>query len=282
MLPAIYMLGFFCLGLALVVLLAPTVSSQLEWAARFLFAITVVPGLFFAVRAARKSWCANQLSGDPERCQAKRVSLTVLLLAPLLYALVIDVLGLPLYSIFIWDYLFVLPVLLLVLPIYVRWSDQRLAVPEDGYARLGRVILGRKPWCWLEHKPLLLAWSVKTLFIPVMYGGLQLMLYELLIHRPSLNPVHLIAWLFTFGLTFDILIATIGYICTSRLLGTDVRSTDDTWSGWLVCMICYPPLWFIMKAAREQAEKVTWNQWLSPDQIIYWIWAVTAVRLNIK
>ena len=38
-------------------------------------------------------------------------------------------------------------------------------------------------------------------------------------------------------------------------------------------MICYPPLWVILRTIREQADTVTWDQWLSPDQPIYWVWA---------
>jgi len=277
MTPAIYMLGFFCVGLAFAALFGPVTPNQLEWVARLLFVFTVAPGLFFTIRATRSTWRTNHSLVDPERSQAKRVGLTVCLLAPLLYSILLDALGLPLYGVFLWDYLFVLPVLLVVLPFYIHWSDSRLSQPEDQYASFGRVILGKRSWNWATHKHLILAWAVKTLFIPVMYGGLQLMLIELLLYRPSLNPSTLVAWLFTFGLTFDILIATIGYLCTSRLLATDVRSTDSTWSGWLVCMICYPPLWVVMKAIREQADNVTWDHWLSPDQPIYWLWAALIV-----
>lgn len=277
MTPAIYMLGFFCFGLTLVALFGPTTSYLLEWIARLMFVFTVAPGLFFTIQAARRTWRTIHAPVDPERYQAKRVALTICLLAPLLYSILLDAFGMPLYGVFLWDYIFVLPALLVVLPSYIRWSDPRLPEPEDGYASFGRVILGKRPWSWGTHKPLVLAWAVKTLFIPVMYGGLQLMLIELLLYRPSLNPSTLVAWLFTFGLTFDILIATIGYLCTSRLLATDVRSTDSTWSGWLVCMICYPPLWVVMKAIREQADNVTWDNWLSPDQPIYWLWATLIV-----
>lgn len=275
--PTIYMLGFFCLGLMLAILFGSTSYYQLEWIARLLFVFAVLPGLYFAIREARPTWRTNHNFSAPERCQAKRISLTLCLLAPLLYSVSLDALGLPLYGIFLWDYLFVLPVLLLLLPIYVRWSDSRLIEPEDEYASIGRVILGKQRWNWPAHKPLILAWAVKILFIPVMYGGLQITLLELLLYRPNLNPATLVAWLFTFGLSFDILIATIGYLCTSRLLATDVRSTDSTWSGWLVCMICYPPLWVVIKAIREQADNVTWDQWLSPDQPIYWLWAALIV-----
>lgn len=274
---AIYMLSFFAIGLMAAQGFYIDSPSHVEWGARLLFAFAVLPGLFLAIKDARPYWRIAPRPPNPERLRAKRVSLALCLLAPLLYSALLDALGLPLYGRFLWDYIFTLPVLLLLLPAFVSWSDQRLPEPEDGYASIGRGILGQQPWSWAQHKPLLLAWAVKTLFIPVMYGSLQIMLVELLLLRPGLNPGVLVVWSYTFGLTFDLLIATIGYLCTSRLLATEVRSTDDTWSGWLVCMICYPPLWVVLRTIREQADTVTWDQWLSPDQPLYWIWATLIV-----
>src|SRR5690606_35976477 len=114
----------------------------------------------------------------------------------------LDALDFPLYGVVVWDYLFPLPLLLVLLPAYVRWSDYRLAEPEDGYASLGRVIAGKQPWSWAAHKSLLLAWAVKTLFIPLMYGGLQLTLQKFMSFRPGLNPGELVAWSFLFGVSF--------------------------------------------------------------------------------
>lgn len=274
---AIYMLSFFAIGLMAAQGFYIDNPSHVEWGARLLFAFAVLPGLFLAIKDARPHWRIAPRPPNPERLRAKRVSLALCLLAPLLYSALLDARGLPLYGRFLWDYIFTLPVLLLLLPAFVSWSDQRLPEPEDGYASIGRGILGQQPWSWAQHKPLLLAWTVKTLFIPVMYGSLQIMLVELLLLRPGLNLGVLVVWSYTFGLTFDLLIATIGYLCTSRLLATEVRSTDDTWSGWLVCMICYPPLWVVLRTIREQADTVTWDQWLSPDQPLYWIWAALIV-----
>ena len=273
MTPAICMLSFFLIGLIAALSADLSDSLHLEWAARLLFVFAVLPGVFLAFKDARPHWRTTPSPPNPERLRAKRVGLALCLLAPLLYSAMLNALGVPLYGTFLWDYIFILPVLLLILPVFVRWSDARLPDPEDAYALLGRAILGRQPWSWAIHKPLLLAWTVKTLFIPVMYASLQIMLVELIMLRPSLNPGPLVIWSYTFGLTFDLIIATIGYLCTSRLLATEVRSTDDTWSGWLVCMICYPPLWVILRTIREQADTVTWDQWLSPDQPIYWVWA---------
>lgn len=275
---AIWMLSSFTIGLMVTLLISPETPLQTEWAARILFFFAILPGLFMTIREARLSWRTVVFKPvNTERLRSKRLAILLCLVTPLIYSFILNALNFPLYGIFLWDYIFALPVLLVLLPTYVRWSDQRLQDPEDSYASLGRVIQGKQAWSWPQHKSLLLAWAVKTLFIPVMYGGLQLTLYELIIFNISFNPGALVAWLLAFGLSFDLIIATIGYICSSRLLATEVRSTDDTWSGWLVCMICYPPLLVVLRAIREQADTLTWDQWLTPDQPIYWLWAALIV-----
>lgn len=275
---AIYMLSAFVLGLMVVLLIKPTTHFQMEWAARLLFVLAVLPGVLMAAKSARLRWRTDvPKQANTERLRAKHLTLTIFLTLPLLYSSLLNALGFPFYGVFLWDYIFVFPVLLLCLPAYLRWGEQRLDDPEDGYSSLGRVVQGRQAWSWPKHKQLLLAWAVKTLFIPVMYGGLQVTLYELISFQISANPGAFVAWLFIFGLSFDLIIATIGYLCTSRLLGTEVLSTDETWSGWLVCMICYPPLLGILRAVREQVDTITWDQWLSPDQPLYWVWAALIV-----
>ena len=107
-----------------------------------------------------------------------------------------------------------------------------------------------------------------------MYGGLVLTLEQLLAFNWCWEPTTLVAGLFLFGLAFDLIIASGGYIFASRLLGNEVRSTDDTFSGWLVCMICYPPLVFFFHLIREQTDNLIWSDWLTPSEPLYWLWAV--------
>lgn len=274
---AIAMLVFFTLGLFLTTLISLYLPVSIEWLIRILFVFSAIPGVYLAYQSAKPHWQIPARKTHSPRIHAKRVGLSFLLLLPLIYSALLDRLGFPFYGIFLWDYLWVVTALLIFLPIYIRWSDARLQEPEDGYAKLGRFILREDTWSWKEHKALLMVWTVKTLFIPIMYGGLMVSLTHLLTFEFTLNPSVLVLWLFTFGLSFDLIIATLGYICTSRLLSTEVRSTDDTWLGWLSCMICYPPLLGILHFIRQQVDDVTWDQWLMPDNPLYWAWAAIIV-----
>jgi len=59
-------------------------------------------------------------------------------------------------------------------------------------------------------------------FLSIYNGGLHLMLFKLL-------------------LMVDVFFFTVGYMIELPVLGNQIRSVDPTASGWLVCIICYPP-----------------------------------------
>lgn len=45
----------------------------------------------------------------------------------------------------------------------------------------------------------------------------------------------------TFFMLMDTGIFAFGYLFESRRLGSEIKSVDASWSGWLVCLLCYPP-----------------------------------------
>src|SRR5690606_7209733 len=145
------------------------------------------------------------------------------------------------------DYVLLVPLLLVFSPCYVRWAESIAPAGCDGYARLGQFVLRQRDWQWSEQKELLLAWLVKLIFIPLMYSWLMMATESLLAFRWSLKPTILISGLYMYGLAIDLLIATAGYLFASRILGNAVISTDKSWSGWLVCLLCYPPLIWIFR-----------------------------------
>lgn len=176
-------------------------------------------------------------------------------------------------QIFNFEYLLILPILLVLAPKYVGWVEGRMPLPDDGYARLGQALLGKRRWCWNEQRALILAWMVKLFFIPLMYTWLVMAVEDLLTLSWRFSPTTIVFNLFAFGLAMDLLIACAGYIFVSRLLGNDVLSTDSTWLGWLCCLICYPPLLDILRAIKRQSDDVIWSQWLAPHEPLYWLWA---------
>lgn len=269
---ALWMLIVFIASLLAAIVTGLADALGYKFTARLLIALTWGTGVGMLWRMQPHATVASGTL-DPERLRLKRSSLTLWLILLLLYAFFMDQIDVKPFGDFLSDYLFVLPVILLMLPWYLRWSESRLQDPEDADWRFGQVLARQRQWRFQEHKPYVLAWAVKIAFIPIMYGGLVMTLEQLLAFDWRLEPNALIIGLFLFGLSFDLVIASGGYIFASRLLGNEVRSTDDTFIGWLVCMICYPPLVFFFHLIRKQADNVTWSDWLNPGEPLYWLWA---------
>lgn len=182
---------------------------------------------------------------------------------------------------FNFEYLLVLPFILLLVPRYVVWVGGRLGVQEDGHERFGLVLKRKRAWSWGEQKSYILAWLVKFFFIPMMYSFLVLAMEGMVLFSWEWNPTTLVLGLFSLGLCFDLLIAFGGYLFSMRLLEGEIRSVDGTWLGWLACMICYPPLLVVFHYVKQQVDDLVWSDWLLPSEPLYWLWAalVTATWL---
>lgn len=241
--------------------------------ARLLVVGTIAAGLIPTLAAQRPRWRRDDAASHRGRTRAKCWSLVAGLLAILAYAQTMTAFGVQPFGAFVADYALALPALLLLVPVYVRWADARLQDPEDGYFAFGECLIRRRSFRWAEQRAFLLAWLVKIAFVPFMYGALVMAAEQLVSTHLQLTPARVIGWLFMFGLVFDLIIGTSGYLFASKLLGNEVRSTDSTWSGWLVCMVCYPPLLGWFQLVYRQSDKVIWDNWLTPGEPLYWVWA---------
>lgn len=259
----------------------PLTELSMPAAARLIFLVVMGSALAGAMWSPSKQQTPRPTHPEPltpasirHKSLALRLALTALLLYPMLLSACV-----PTYSAteFTLDYFVVLPVLLILAPYYVRWAEQRSPHPDDDYERFGQAVLRQRPWCWTEQKALLLAWAVKITFIPLVYTWLIPSFQTLLQFNGWWNPTALVTGFFLFGITADLMVGTAGYLFASRLIGTEVRSTDDTLLGWGVCLICYPPLLPILKQLAAQADGVIWSDWLLPNEPLYWLWAALIV-----
>lgn len=249
-------------------------SLALALGTRLIIMVCFATGLGWSFYAQRASWPGGGPPA-PEQVRCKSLAIRLGLVSLLLYpALMAKILPAWPSAVFNFEYLLLLPLLLLLVPAYVRWVEVRMPNPNDDYALLGQALLRQRPWCWREHRGLLLAWAVKLFFIPLMYSWLVQAIEALLDFPWLLNPTVLIAGLFAFGLSIDLLLASGGYFFASRILGNAVRSTDATWLGWLVCVICYPPFLEFFQRIKQQRDDLIWSDWLLPEQPLYWLWAL--------
>lgn len=144
----------------------------------------------------------------------------------------------------------ILIAVLVVAPVYIAFTDARMNDPYDGLYMLGCLIIGRSDRAnRAAAKQYALGWLVKAFFLPVMAAfALEDLRWWLAVDLAS-NLDATRGW---FGISYrflffvDVVWATLGYLFTLRLFNCQIRSTDATLKGWLVCIVCYPPFWGVM------------------------------------
>ena len=274
MLTPTYMLLVFVAALTVSRSLVAWLDLDFSLVARGFVFITLACWLVSSTRQSLQPQQAGAALSSSEQLRLKSLATRILLVTMLIYPALLNLLlSISEINIFVFDYLVALPAILLLVPRYVRFAETRMPQPDDAYVRLGEVLTGKRPWVLSEHRQFLLMWAVKIFFTPIMYSALILSAEQLLLSGWPVNPLAMIAWLFFFGLAFDLMIATGGYLFATRLLDNEVRSTDPTWLGWIACIICYPPFLTIFQSIRAQTDDILWHHWLSPDDLLYWIWA---------
>lgn len=128
---------------------------------------------------------------------------------------------------------------------YFYWMDPRTAQPEDGHYHLGLLLTGHGRRAdrrmVAEHGK---AWAVKGFFLPLMvtylFQNIE-KLAEFTFYFDDFLSLYYVAYHLAFSL--DLLFACTGYIMTLRLFNTQIASAEPTVLGWLVCLMCYQPLW---------------------------------------
>lgn len=143
---------------------------------------------------------------------------------------------------------------LLAIP-YFYLVDRAMLDPEDGYWQLGLLLIGKnKQPHWTSISQLLLGWLVKLFFLPLMFiyssNNLNLLinqdftgLFNFSTQVNARNSLNIYQFLNNFLFYIDLLFVTVGYCCTFRLFDSHIRSTEPTFLGWVVAVICYQPFW---------------------------------------
>jgi len=243
-----------------------------RWPARYVLLICMlllVPVFFGRSRRRIRS----QRKPEFSRIKIRFISVLSCCIGMLIYAAVLCRIDRGVADEFVFDFFLFLPLLLLLLSVYLWWIDRYETPLDNECLRFGEFLLCTAKWDFQRYKKFLLSWAVKIFFLPIMYTGFMESVGLLLTLDVQVRPLSVLMGMFAFGLAFDLLIATLGYLLASPLLGTSVVSVDDTWDGWLVCAICYSPLLILFRMVSQQVDNVLWTHWLSPDSILFWVWA---------
>jgi protein-S-isoprenylcysteine O-methyltransferase Ste14 len=186
-----------------------------------------------------------------------------------------------------WRFLRAIAPVALVMPLYLLWADRRITEPHDEYYAFGTLVIGR--WAmadWPLIRRHLLGWTVKGFFLPLMTVYLSGEIESL---RGALSTVasdHGVMPIYQFfyhlSYTVDLLFCVVGYGTALRLFDSQIRSVDETASGWVVALICYQPFYSVVGRFYFQYEDNTfWDSWLQNWPAVRAGWAAAVIALTI-
>jgi protein-S-isoprenylcysteine O-methyltransferase Ste14 len=178
--------------------------------------------------------------------------------------------------------LLLLPAVLVVSPIYIAYVDRRQDDPVDAYAQLAMLLGGQRPVDWGPLQIHARGWLVKAFFTPLMFVFVNNDLVGMWSH-PAISPFdfrHIYERLFDLFFMLDVLLAAIAYTLTLRILDNHVRSVEPTLGGWVICLICYPPLVDAQGPYIQfEMDKVYWGDVFTPYPLLYVLWGSTILLL---
>lgn len=277
-----------CAGLVALWLLQSSPLTMLE---RMLavMAATALPILladYFIFRRHREP--GAELGALREKSDLRRVAvkwlglLGVIMLTFLAYVMLPEYDD-PFYQSF-WPFFTMMSLASLALaPFYFVWCDRRQNAPEDGYYHFGRLLLFRwRGTSRAEIRRFLRNWLVKAFFLPIMFAFTARAIEAL--YRFPLEQEMDWRMVFLFSqqiiMLADLIFSVLGYILTVRFFGAQIRSSEPTFFGWVVAIICYPPFWTLLFFSHyfSYEDGLEWHQIL-PTGTVQVLWGSTILLL---
>ncbi len=185
-----------------------------------------------------------------------------------------------------YDFLLTLaPWFVAFLPAYFIVVDRYHPEPEDGYWHFGRALAFRSGVDRGVIGQFLLGWLVKFFFLPLMFIYLiDKVAFLRSYNYDTLFSSFQVFYDFLFGAVFfvDLLIITVGYAFTLKLTDSHIRSTEPTFLGWFVAIICYQPFWSLISAQYLAYHPGRgWGSWWWEYDVIYVTWGCLILACNL-
>ena len=185
--------------------------------------------------------------------------------------------------------------------LYINAAEHWLPDTRDGFWQVGAWLRGRRG----ETNVALLKehwkrWLIKGFFLPLMISGWDLfyqtfwqghlLFSNVFVKNTDSLPAHSFAEHFSiatlgwndyllltifFMTSVDMVFGVIGYLMTFRVLDADIKSTEPTLFGWVVCIMCYPPIWYIFSQAYFNiGDEQNWQLWLKDYPALFFCWGL--------
>ena len=171
----------------------------------------------------------------------------------------------------------VTPLWLVVSVPYFFLVTRYMQKPKDGYWHIGRLVTLQ--WHDIDFEVIkqhLLGWLVKLFFLPLML----IYVFDKIGHYRGADFAEILTSFqvffdFTFGFLFyiDLLFVTVGYLCTVRLFDAHIRTTEYSFLGWTVAIVCYQPIWSqLSRFYLDYDPGTAWGYWLWDINWLYTLW----------
>jgi protein-S-isoprenylcysteine O-methyltransferase Ste14 len=169
------------------------------------------------------------------------------------------------------------PLILPAMIAYIVFIDRLMIVPEDGLYQLGSLVLLNRACDLTAIRDFLLGWMIKGFFLPLMFVSLVGTIQSASHQHPA-DFTAAIQYLMTVIIAVELAIAVCGYSLTLRVLDCHIRSPNPTFTGWIACMACYPPMnWITFGILFPFRPGTTWLDWFS-----YHLWLAVPWGLMIS
>ncbi len=174
--------------------------------------------------------------------------------------------------------------------IYISEADVRLKNTYDEYWQVGNFFAGR--WSNIDKDIIISHFKsliLRAYFIPVMLvyfafnidslvGGYEDFSQSPFKNAQDFNGAFILQFfiiMYFFFAAMDVLFAVIGYLMSFKMLDSNIRSTDSTFLGWFVCIVCYYPFFELVMISvlfKELYANPEWYIWFENMPIVIVIW----------
>ena len=186
-----------------------------------------------------------------------------------------------------WRFLRSMAPLALVMPFYLLWADMRLADADDEYYAFGSLVIGR--WAaadWPLIRRLLLGWTVKGFFLPLMTvylaGEIQSLRGAMGVLARDNGVMPIYQAFYHVSYTVDLLFCVVGYSAAIRLFDSEIRSVEPTVAGWVIALICYEPFYSVIgRFYLQYDDNIFWDNWLQNWPAVRVGWAAVIIALTV-
>ncbi|MEM9233882.1 MAG: isoprenylcysteine carboxylmethyltransferase family protein, partial [Pseudomonadota bacterium] len=140
-----------------------------------------------------------------------------------------------------------------------------------------------RPRDWGALRTHALGWLIKAIFLPLMLTWLinWTANFGAIVRSDLTDPANLFKCAFAFVIFFDLVGASLGYVSTFKIFGTQIKSVQCLFVGWIAALICYPPLNHLISVLVEKTDKTAWMQPLEAQPVLLVTVALVIIALEL-